>query len=49
MTNIWKKPHLFDTDKGQATTCVYSIMHNLLFDMLREIKSNREYILSEDI
>jgi len=49
MTNIWKKAHLFDGDKGQATTWVYSIMRNLSFDMLRKIKSNREDTLSEDI
>lgn len=49
MTNIWKKSHLFDGDKGEATTWVYSIMRNLSFDMLRKVKSNREDTLSEDI
>lgn len=49
MTRIWRKAHLFDGDKGQATTWVYSIMRNLSFDMLRKVKSNREDTLSEDI
>jgi RNA polymerase sigma-70 factor (ECF subfamily) len=49
MTNIWRKAHLFDGDKGQATTWVYSIMRNLSFDMLRKVKSNREDNLSDDI
>jgi RNA polymerase sigma-70 factor (ECF subfamily) len=49
MTNIWRKAHLFDGDKGEATTWVYSIMRNLSFDMLRKVKSNREDTLSDDI
>jgi len=49
MSNIWKKAHMFDGDKGEATTWVYSVMRNLSFDMLRKIKSNREDNLSEDI
>jgi len=49
MSNIWRKAHLFDGDKGQATTWVYSIMRNLSFDMLRKVRSNREDTLSEDI
>ena len=49
MSNIWKKAHMFDGDKGEATTWVYSVMRNLSFDMLRKIKSNREDTLSEDI
>lgn len=49
MTKIWRKAHLFDGNKGQATTWVYSIMRNLSFDMLRKVQSNREDTLSEDI
>ena len=49
MTNIWRKAHLFNGDKGEATTWVYSIMRNLSFDMLRKVRSNREDTLSEDI
>lgn len=49
MSNVWKKAHMFDADKGEATTWVYTIMRNLSFDMLRKIRSNREDTLSDDI
>ena len=49
MTNIWRKAHLFDADKGQATTWVYTIMRNVSFDMLRRISANKEDSLSEDL
>jgi len=49
MTNVWRKAHLFNQDKGQATTWVYTIMRNVTFDMLRKIKANREDNLSDDI
>ena len=49
MTKVWKKAHMFDGDKGEATTWVYTIMRNLSFDMLRKVKSNREDTLSDDI
>lgn len=49
MTNVWKKAHMFNSDKGEATTWVYTIMRNLTFDMLRKVKSNREDTLSDDI
>lgn len=49
MTNVWRKAHLFDQDKGAATTWVYTVMRNVTFDMLRKIKSNKEDNLSDDI
>ena len=49
MTNVWKKAHMYDAEKGAATTWVYTIMRNLSFDMLRKVKSNREDMISEDI
>ncbi|MGJ8682927.1 sigma-70 family RNA polymerase sigma factor [Paraglaciecola sp.] len=49
MTNVWRKAHLFDTDKGAATTWVYTVMRNVTFDMLRKIKGNKEENISEDI
>jgi len=49
MTNVWKKAHLFNEDKGAATTWVYTVMRNVTFDMLRKIQGNREDNLSEDI
>jgi len=49
MTKVWCKAHLFDKDKGAATTWVYTVMRNVTFDMLRKIQSNKEDNLSDDI
>lgn len=49
MSNVWRKAHLFNQDKGAATTWVYTVMRNVTFDMLRKIKGNREDNLSDDI
>jgi RNA polymerase sigma factor (sigma-70 family) len=49
MSNVWRKAHLFDKEKGAATTWVYTVMRNVTFDMLRKIKGNKEDNLSDDI
>jgi RNA polymerase sigma factor (sigma-70 family) len=49
MSNVWRKAHLFNGEKGAVTTWVYTIMRNVAFDMLRKKKSNKEDNLSEDI
>lgn len=49
MSNVWRKAHLFDDQKGAATTWVYTVMRNVTFDMLRKVQSNREDTLSDDI
>lgn len=49
MTNVWRKAHLFDENKGAATTWVYTVMRNVTFDILRKIKGNKEDNLSDDI
>jgi len=49
MSNVWRKAHLFNAEKGLATTWVYTIMRNVTFDRLRKIKSNKEDTLSDDI
>lgn len=49
MSNVWKKAHYFNADKGAVTTWVYTIMRNASFDMLRKVQSNREEMLSDDI
>lgn len=49
MTNIWRKAHLFNADKGAPTTWVYTVMRNVTFDLLRKIKSKKEDTLSDDI
>ncbi len=49
MMLIWRKAHLFNDDKGSASTWVFTIMRNASFDMLRKVKSNKEDNLSSDI
>jgi len=49
MSNVWRKSHYYNVDKGAPTTWVYTIMRNLSFDMLRKIRSQREELLSDDI
>ncbi len=49
MSNVWRKAHLFNQEKGAATTWVYTVMRNITFDMLRKIQGNKEDNLSDDI
>jgi RNA polymerase sigma-70 factor (ECF subfamily) len=49
MTNVWRKAHLYNSDKGAATTWVYTVMRNASFDMLRRIKAKNEQNLGDDI
>ncbi|TMM43136.1 sigma-70 family RNA polymerase sigma factor [Colwellia ponticola] len=49
MSNVWRKAHLFNQDKGAVTTWVYTVMRNITFDMLRKIQGNKEDNLSDDI
>lgn len=49
MTAVWRKAHLYNPERGAATTWVYTVMRNASFDALRKIKSNREDCYSDDI
>jgi len=49
MTNVWRKAHLYNSDKGLPTTWVYTVMRNVTFDILRKIQSKKEDNLSDDI
>jgi RNA polymerase sigma-70 factor (ECF subfamily) len=49
MSKVWRKAHLYNADKGLATTWVYTVMRNVTFDMLRKVQSNKEDTLSDDI
>lgn len=49
MGNVWRKAHLFNDQKGAATTWVYTVMRNITFDLLRKVKANKEDSLSDDI
>lgn len=49
LTSVWRKAHLYNIDKGAATTWIYTVMRNASFDMLRKMKSTKEECISEDI
>jgi len=49
LTSVWRKAYLYNSEKGAATTWVYTVMRNASFDMLRKMKSNKEENISEDI
>lgn len=49
MSNVWRKAHLYSSDKGAPTTWVYTVMRNVTFDMLRKVQSKKEDNLSDDI
>ncbi len=49
MSNVWRKAHMFDENKGAVTTWVYTVMRNVTFDLLRKMQGNKEDNLSDDI
>jgi RNA polymerase sigma-70 factor (ECF subfamily) len=49
MTNVWKKAHLFDANKGAATTWIYTVMRNASFDLFRKANNKPEQNLGDDI
>ncbi|WP_295898617.1 sigma-70 family RNA polymerase sigma factor [uncultured Vibrio sp.] len=49
MTNVWRKSHLYNKDKGAATTWVYTVMRNVCFDHQRKMKNNAAQNLGDDI
>lgn len=49
MTLVWRKAHMYNSERGAATTWVYTLMRNTSFDMLRKLKLGREEHLSDDI
>jgi RNA polymerase sigma-70 factor (ECF subfamily) len=49
MTNVWKKAHLYNEEKGAGTTWVYTVMRNAAFDMLRKVKAKAEQTIADDI
>lgn len=49
MTRVWRKAHLFSPEKGAATTWVYTVMRNVIFDAMRKNKTQQAESLSDDI
>lgn len=49
MSRVWRKAHLYSPDKGAATTWIYTVMRNVIFDLLRKVKNQQVESLSDDI
>lgn len=49
MSRVWRKAHLYSPEKGAATTWVYTVMRNVIFDTLRKSKNQPTDSLSDDI
>ena len=49
MSRVWKKAHLYSSEKGAATTWIYTIMRNVIFDIMRKNKNQMVESLSDDI
>jgi RNA polymerase sigma-70 factor (ECF subfamily) len=49
MSNVWQKAHLFDAEKGSASTWIFTIARNIRFDMLRKQKNRKEDICADDL
>lgn len=49
MSNVWQKAHLFDSEKGSASTWIFTIARNIRFDMLRKQKNRKEDICADDL
>lgn len=46
---VWQKAALYQPDRGQATTWVYTVMRNHCFDMLRRRQSNKEDLCADEL
>jgi RNA polymerase sigma-70 factor (ECF subfamily) len=47
MTLVWRKAALYNSDKGKASTWIYTVMRNYCFDMLRKQQHQKEETVSE--
>lgn len=49
MTTIWTKSHLFNAEKGEAQTWIYTLSRNSRFDFFRKKSKENNFISSNDI
>lgn len=49
LSNVWQKAHLFNAEKGSASTWIFTIARNIRFDMLRKQQNRKEDICADDL
>lgn len=49
MTQVWRKAHLYHSEKGAVSTWIYTICRNVCFDTLRKLKHKVEINIADDI
>ncbi|MCU4674282.1 sigma-70 family RNA polymerase sigma factor [Catenovulum sp. 2E275] len=49
MLNVWTKAHLFNPNKGAASTWIYTIARNIRYDILRKISQKKEDNLADEL
>ncbi len=49
MTKLWLKAHLYQHDKGQVSTWLFTIARNVRFDMLRRMQARPEQLQADDL
>jgi len=49
MSRVWRKAHMYNPERGAATTWIYTVMRNVIFDQLRKQSGNHIESLSDDI
>lgn len=49
MLNVWLKAHLFNPDKGAASTWIYTIARNVRYDILRKASQKKEDNISDEL
>lgn len=49
MLNVWQKAPLYDVDRGNAQSWIFTLTRNRAFDMLRKIKRQPATVSADDI
>ncbi len=49
LMTVWQKAHLYQQEKGAASTWIYTVMRNQCFDMLRRQMASKEQLVAEDV
>ncbi|MCM2678316.1 sigma-70 family RNA polymerase sigma factor [Echinimonas agarilytica] len=49
MLSVWQKAHLYNPDKGAASTWIFTIARNLRYDAMRKLSNKADTISAEDL